>query len=721
MKVKFNRITKELTFLDGTTTLNSNDVLWHTLEVEMEGGDLLPNEHLFVAFSKPDGSISTQGDLLPKKGAYHIPQEVLASAGEWTLQILIRVYDAVSGTYIQRGASNKGSFSVEEGLHFNGETNPVTINSLGSVKTDLSAAQEAISKLSEEVDATLADLTQSVEDVKASTPLVVNRACYIDAPFMEILDDFNRQYFGDYNEVVYQDQMLFSKAETDNSLFGDFNKYPEQDELFWVVFETNDGYKIKVLAKVYLIAEDVDEVLWQYAGEGISTADYKEGGEVFNDKLIIIRNGVTQRGVEDDIDNLESAIKENQKQVDELELNLAYTQEDIEDIRIDNSNTNNQISRLENEVIKSIQVSVSETDYKLTLTLIKENGEKVSSNTIDLPLESMVVDAKYYPEDGGAIVLTLQSGRIIAIPVANIVQGLISADEKGVANGVASLDVNGKVPKEQLPDDIGSGGGSSADLSDYVKKTQLATSSTAGLVKVSTSYGMKISNGFIMVQPATESQVSAKSSKYAALTPSVVDDIVKVGVTTNTNELSDTEKASACDWIGAMYKPAKDAGGYMIIPTINHLGEQGTIRVSYSPLQYTLVPYQGGGTIRTNAPTEPLHCANKEYVDERNPKYTYVILIPYAYGDYDNEYDWCGIMFQFHSNTSYTIDTVETLISALPDGKVFPVTQSIPGGYSPRDYVYSIRRVGDKLEVASNHFTQAIVFNEIKVEKIENY
>jgi hypothetical protein len=104
-----------------------------------------------------------------------------------------------------------------------------------------------------------------------------------------------------------------------------------------------------------------------------------------------------------------------------------------------------------------IEVSVDPLTFVATFKLLGDHGIIISTAEIDLPLESMVVDAKYNPAAGGAIVLTLQSGSIIAIPVADIVRGLIPSSEKGIANGVASLDANGKVPKEQLPDDIGGG------------------------------------------------------------------------------------------------------------------------------------------------------------------------------------------------------------------------------------------------------------------------
>ena len=53
-----------------------------------------------------------------------------------------------------------------------------------------------------------------------------------------------------------------------------------------------------------------------------------------------------------------------------------------------------------------------------------------------------------------------------------------------------------------------------------------------------------------------------------------------------------------------------DFGGYANLLMQNANGTYRTIRLSYNPLAYALVPYHAGGRIKTNAPTEDLDCVN---------------------------------------------------------------------------------------------------------------
>lgn len=61
--------------------------------------------------------------------------------------------------------------------------------------------------------------------------------------------------------------------------------------------------------------------------------------------------------------------------------------------------------------------------YKLSLTWTKDGADKVYE--IDLPIESMVVNAEYVD---GEIVLTLQNGNSISISVSDIIDGLATTD-----------------------------------------------------------------------------------------------------------------------------------------------------------------------------------------------------------------------------------------------------------------------------------------------------
>lgn len=74
----------------------------------------------------------------------------------------------------------------------------------------------------------------------------------------------------------------------------------------------------------------------------------------------------------------------------------------------------------------SIAVSINTTDYKVTTTLKDQDGNTLgTAQVIDLPLESVVVGGSY-DSTNKKIVLTLQNGNTIDIPVADLVAGLQS-------------------------------------------------------------------------------------------------------------------------------------------------------------------------------------------------------------------------------------------------------------------------------------------------------
>ena len=93
------------------------------------------------------------------------------------------------------------------------------------------------------------------------------------------------------------------------------------------------------------------------------------------------------------------------------------------------------------------------------------------------------------------------------------------------------------------------------DLEGYVKKTDYATTNTYGVVKVNTTgaYGIGMNDSVgLYIASATDQQVTAKANSNKAITPKVLDYAVKTSVTTNTIELTDDEKASACNWLGTV-------------------------------------------------------------------------------------------------------------------------------------------------------------------------
>ena len=80
-----------------------------------------------------------------------------------------------------------------------------------------------------------------------------------------------------------------------------------------------------------------------------------------------------------------------------------------------------------------LYLNVSTTDYVMTAQLKDQDGNNIGeARTVDLPLESMVVSGSY-DSTNKKIVLTLQSGSTIDIPVGDLVAGLqteITVDNK---------------------------------------------------------------------------------------------------------------------------------------------------------------------------------------------------------------------------------------------------------------------------------------------------
>lgn len=129
-------------------------------------------------------------------------------------------------------------------------------------------------------------------------------------------------------------------------------------------------------------------------------------------------------------------------------------------------------------------------------------------------------------------------------------------NEKGQPNGIATLDENGKVPAEQLPDDIGGGGGGSLpegfNPEDYVKFTDIASDTKVGVVKINDSLGIRIdSNGALYLDTASDSEI-ANQKGNTAIKVYQTPQAVKSGLTKHEKvEWTDEEKAKACETIGA--------------------------------------------------------------------------------------------------------------------------------------------------------------------------
>ena len=100
------------------------------------------------------------------------------------------------------------------------------------------------------------------------------------------------------------------------------------------------------------------------------------------------------------------------------------------DLTNDNGFIDNSVNNLTNYTLavdtgSSIDLSMNSTTYELTLSLKNSAGTVLNSKSVDLPIETMVVNGRY-DNINKKIVLVLDNGNTIDVPVGDLVAGLQS-------------------------------------------------------------------------------------------------------------------------------------------------------------------------------------------------------------------------------------------------------------------------------------------------------
>ena len=81
---------------------------------------------------------------------------------------------------------------------------------------------------------------------------------------------------------------------------------------------------------------------------------------------------------------------------------------------------------------RTLECAINPTTYIMTFTLKDNGGNTISTQTIDLPLETMVVDGSYDSETE-SLVLELKNGSTISIPISDLISGLITNSDLATA------------------------------------------------------------------------------------------------------------------------------------------------------------------------------------------------------------------------------------------------------------------------------------------------
>ena len=153
-------------------------------------------------------------------------------------------------------------------------------------------------------------------------------------------------------------------------------------------------------------------------------------------------------------------------------------------------------------------------------------------------------------------------------------------------------------------------------ICSYVTSLDEATQTKAGLISYNSAYGMqKIGSTLAPL----EWEIFITNRTNAFMSYRLLDKAVKVGITTNTETLTDEEKTSACDWVGAVkaFDGSKETGDLRFTVYGQSLGQQIHRPISSTPKQGALALYGSGDSLQTNLVRNDRDCTNKAYVDNK--------------------------------------------------------------------------------------------------------
>lgn len=282
---------------------------------------------------------------------------------------------------------------------------------------------------------------------------------------------------------------------------------------------------------------DVDTTYAREMGDyAKEQGDYsKEQGD--SAKEIVDTYSTTISAMQRDISSNTANINTNTTNIANLTNRVSTNETNIATI-----NTNLSNYSLISETGSQLVLNLDSSNYKIKALLKDKNGNTINtSNEIDLPLESVVVSGAY-DNVNKKIVLTLEGGSTIDIPVGDLINGLqsqitstnklnsdlvddslsankfVTSAEKTTWNNKSDFsgnynDLSNKptIPTQlsQLSDDSThrlvsdtdkenwNNKLEESDLSDYVKNTNYATAGKGGVVKVNSTYNLSIDNGSI--------------------------------------------------------------------------------------------------------------------------------------------------------------------------------------------------------------------------------
>ena len=221
---------------------------------------------------------------------------------------------------------------------------------------------------------------------------------------------------------------------------------------------------------------------------------------------------------------------------------------------------------------------------------------------------------------------------------------------------------------------VSSGGSGVTDVT--VNGTSVVSSGTAviplatqsgdyGLIKLrSSAYGLGVdSSGYTIVNRATTTDIDDKTAYYKPITPINLDYAVKVGVTTNANTLTSTEKANACDWIGAVENTATGTNSLSVLGT--GTASSNSINIGYGSVVSANSAIQLGSG--TNSTANTLQVGSYPLLDTSTGVIPYQRINAITDANADNNTYvklWTGTQDEYDDITTKDDDTIYNITDA---------------------------------------------------------
>ena len=144
---------------------------------------------------------------------------------------------------------------------------------------------------------------------------------------------------------------------------------------------------------------------------------------------------------------------------------------------IDKLNTDLLDYSLISETGNKLPMSINPNTYVITLSLKDKNNNTLSTQSVDLPLETMIVSASY---ENGILTFTLKNGQTLQVPIGDLISGLVSTDTfnqaiQGLSQRITTIenDYLTSTDKTALQEQITANAGNISSLNTEIKNISI--------------------------------------------------------------------------------------------------------------------------------------------------------------------------------------------------------------------------------------------------------